>query len=77
MLFGEHEKNIGATDRIIRLIFGIVLLAYAWWQSSWIPLVLALFTLYEAFASWCVVYQLIGKNTCPLHQKNKTNNFKR
>lgn len=25
-----------------------------------------LFTIYEGFAGWCVFYQLIGRNTCPL-----------
>lgn len=63
------QKNIGTQDRLFRLFIGLILLAYAWWQSSWIALALALFTFYEAYASWCLFYQLIGKNTCPTNLK--------
>lgn len=63
------KKNIGTTDRIIRLLIGIALLALAWWQGSWILLAFALFTFYEALASWCVLYALFGKNSCPIDRK--------
>lgn len=67
---GEYlmKKNIGTFDRLIRLAIGIILLAYAWWQSSWIALAAALFTFYEALAGWCILYQLIGKSSCPINQ---------
>jgi hypothetical protein len=65
------EKNIGTVDRLMRLFIGILLLAFAWWQSSWIALALALFTFYEAFASWCLFYQILGKNTCPMNRRKK------
>ena len=58
-------KNIGTLDRIIRVVIGLLLLAYAIWQGSWIALGFAIFTFFEAFMSWCILYQLIGKNTCP------------
>lgn len=58
------KQNIGTADRMIRLSLGIILLGYAWWQSSWIALAFALFTFYEALASWCLLYQLMGKNSC-------------
>lgn len=60
------KKNIGTQDRIIRFVIGLLLLALAWWQMSWIALALALFTFYEALASWCIFYQLIGKSSCPI-----------
>lgn len=60
------KKNIGTADRLIRLALAIILLFCAWWFSSWIALGLGLFTLYEAAASWCVLYQILGKNSCPL-----------
>lgn len=63
------QKNIGTTGRLIRLGIAILLLLYAWWQSSWIALTASLFTFYEVFASWCIVYQLLGKNTCPIDSK--------
>lgn len=60
-------KNIGTSDRILRLIFGILLLAFAWWQTTWLAFAFALFTFYEALTSWCVFFHLIGKNTCPVN----------
>ncbi|WP_068471012.1 YgaP family membrane protein [Candidatus Protochlamydia phocaeensis] len=60
------KKNIGTPDRVIRLLISLVLFFFAWWLPSWIVLALALFTLYESLAGWCIFYQLIGKNTCPL-----------
>lgn len=64
------KQNIGTFDRLIRFAIGIILLIVAWWQASWIALALALFTFYEALAGWCLFYQLIGKNSCPI-DRNK------
>jgi Protein of unknown function (DUF2892) len=63
------KKNIGTTDRLIRFIIALALFAYAWWEKSWIAFGLGLFTLYEAMASWCILYQILGKNSCPLDKK--------
>lgn len=63
------KKNIGTADRLVRLAIAVVLFIYAWWAWSWLALLFGLFTLYEAIASWCVLYQLIGKNTCPINHK--------
>lgn len=68
------QKNIGPKDRIIRFIMAIILFALAFWQGSWIIGFFALFTLYESLASWCVFYQLIGRNSCPI-KKNDKNKF--
>ncbi len=65
------KKNIGKSDRIIRFILACGLFVLAFWLQSWILAAFGLFTLYEALASWCVLYQLIGKNTCPLSTKPK------
>lgn len=62
-------KNIGTPDRLFRLAIAILLLIYAWWQSSWIALGFSLFTFYEALASWCILYQILGKNSCPIKKK--------
>lgn len=63
------EKNIGTADRILRLSFGLVALALAAWFHSWILLAVALFCFYEALASWCLFYQLIGRNSCPTDRR--------
>lgn len=60
------KKNIGTTDRLVRLILACLLLGLAIFYQSWILAAAGLFTLYEAFAGWCVFYQLIGKNSCPV-----------
>jgi hypothetical protein len=64
------KKNIGNKDRLIRLIIAIILFILAWWLESWIILGVAVFTLFEAFASWCIWYQMMGKNSCPI-EKNE------
>jgi hypothetical protein len=64
------KKNLGTSGRLLRLSFGLLLLIVAWAMGSWIIFALSLFTFYEAFASWCIIYQLLGKNSCPI-EKNK------
>ena len=59
------KKNIGKPDRILRLIVGLLLLVWAYVQMSWILLILGLFTLFEASMSWCILYQILGKSSCP------------
>lgn len=60
------KPNIGTPDRLLRLGLAIGILIYAWWASSWLALAAALFTFYEAIAGWCVLFQLLGKNSCPI-----------
>ncbi len=63
------RKNINTTGRLLRLSVGILLLMYAYWQRSWIALVFAIFTLFEALMSWCVVYQILGIRSCRVKKK--------
>ncbi len=60
------KKNIGTPDRLLRLAIAIVLLILAYLNSSWILLLAGGFVLFEATFSWCIMYQLLGKNSCPL-----------
>lgn len=66
MLF---PKNIGSSDRILRLVMALILFGLAWWQSSWILLGAALFVLFESLRGWCVFYQIMGKNSCSIKRK--------
>ena len=64
-------KNIGTFDRIVRLIIGVIFVVFAVVVTAalWVKIalgILALFCFYEVLASWCLFYQLIGKNTCPI-----------
>lgn len=68
-------KNIGTPDRLLRLAFAILLAIAAYRAESLLwQLVLvagALFCLFQALTSWCVVYALLGKSTCPMPNSPK------
>jgi hypothetical protein len=62
-------SNVGSIDRIIRVVVGLVLIAYAipigfhqtgWNWTGWIGVV---FLLTAAFA-YCPAYRLFGMSTC-------------
>jgi len=54
------EKNIGKTDKVIRLIVGLVALALAFIYSYW-WLILAVIGLVTSFTGKCPVYSLFSK----------------
>jgi len=58
------KKNIGSTERIIRIIAGagILSLAFAGPQSPWAYL--GIIPLATGLAGWCPPYALLGKSTC-------------
>lgn len=64
------KPNIGTADRILRLVFAILLAGLAIQADSTLWRVVfalgSLFCVYQALTSWCVLYALMGKNTCPL-----------
>lgn len=63
-------QNIGSFDRIVRLSIGVLLLLIGWYSRSGMLVLAGMFALYEGLASWCIVYQVLGINTCPLKQRN-------
>jgi hypothetical protein len=62
-------KNLGSIDRVIRISIGLLFVLFGWYSGSGMAILGGIFALYEGFASWCVVYQLFGINTCPVKQK--------
>ena len=60
------KPNIGTNDRIARLIIGVVLISLAVIYKSTFMALGGLFSIYEAVSSWCVFYQILGRNTCPI-----------
>lgn len=65
------KKNIGTTDRIVRLILGMLLISSVFIVSGgiWLKIALGVFGLFviaEAVSGWCVLYKLLGRNTCPV-----------
>ena len=65
------KPNIALKGRILRFSVALLLLAFAIWKHSLIALIASLFTFFEACFSWCIVYQLLGKNECPINRKKK------
>lgn len=63
------KKNVGTLDRIIRIILGLALIiaaatgAIGWW--GWIGIV----PLATGLMSSCLLYSLLGINTCPVGKK--------
>ncbi len=60
-------RNVGTLDRILRVIVGLALIAFAvlqpdvsWAWIGWIGIVPIL----TAVAGWCPAYRLIGASTC-------------
>ncbi|PPB81725.1 Protein of unknown function (DUF2892) [Albidovulum inexpectatum] len=64
------KHNVGTTDRIIRIVVGLALIA--WWYFSpgmglrWLPLVLGIIALATGLLSTCPLYSILGINTCPM-----------
>ena len=65
------KANVGTIDKVLRIIVGLVLIAYAiplgfpktsWNWVGWIGIV----PIATAFMSFCPLYTLLGINTCPL-----------
>lgn len=60
------KSNVGGVDRVLRILVGIVLIALAatgtvgWW--GWLGAVPLLTGLFGS----CLLYQLLGINTCPI-----------
>jgi len=57
------DKNVGAIDRILRIIAGAVLISLVFvgpqTQWGWIGII----PIVTAFAGWCPAYRLIGLRT--------------
>ncbi len=63
------RKNIGKTDRIIRLVIGVVIGAIGIFYQTWWGL-LAILPLGTAAFSFCGLYRLLGINTCQVDPKS-------
>jgi hypothetical protein len=69
------KKNIGNTDRFVRVMFGIILLIIfmsgaitnSLW--NWIILAVSLVLIITAFATFCPLYALLGKSSCEVKRK--------
>lgn len=66
------KNNVGNTDRIIRVIVGVVVLAlfFVFPDSGWRWLALIGFVpLVTGLMGSCLIYTVFGLSTCPLEHK--------
>lgn len=56
------KQNIGNTDKIIRIILGIVIAVLGYYNKSWWGLI-AVIPFLTAFISFCPLYLIFGINT--------------
>jgi ABC-type polysaccharide/polyol phosphate export permease len=61
------KNNVGAADRIIRAVLGVVLIAvffmYPDMAWKWVALIVGLILLFTAVISSCVIYSILGIRT--------------
>ena len=57
------KKNMGNTDRVIRIIIAVVVAALGFYFKSWWGL-LAIVPLATALIRWCPLYLPFGIKTC-------------
>jgi len=55
-------KNVGKTDKVIRIIVGVVIAALGIYYGSWWGLI-AIIPLATAFAGSCLLYRVFGTST--------------
>ncbi|HMM55610.1 MAG TPA: DUF2892 domain-containing protein [Candidatus Desulfobacillus sp.] len=59
------KANVGGIDRILRVIIGVALIAWALMGGpvwAWIGII----PLATGLAGTCLLYKLLGLNTCPI-----------
>lgn len=59
------KKNVGTTDKIIRIVIGLGIAAAGIYYQSWWGL-LAIIPLATAFVGICGLYSIFGISTCPV-----------
>ncbi len=62
-------KNIGQTDKIIRIIAGVILISLDLFEVvtgsfSWVLSVVAIILIATALLNFCPLYKVLGKSTC-------------
>lgn len=59
----KFEHNIGAKDKKVRMISGVVLLAVSLFTASILMLVVGLVLVGTSYSGWCPAYSGFNKNT--------------
>jgi predicted RND superfamily exporter protein len=59
------KSNIGKTDRIVRVVIGLIVIAVGYYFSSWWGAI-GLLPIFTAAIGWCGLYNLFGISTCKI-----------
>ncbi len=59
------KSNIGKTDRIIRVLIGLIVIAVGVYLKSWWGAI-GLVPILTAATGWCGLYTLFGISTCKI-----------
>ncbi len=67
-------KNVGQTDKIIRIVLALILFALDYFEVvkgsfSWILDVVAIILLVTAFLNFCPIWKVLGKSTNTIDNK--------
>jgi hypothetical protein len=62
------KKNVGKTDKIVRIVIGVVILAVGYYFKSWWGLI-GLVPILTAAIGWCPAYLPFGISTCKAKKK--------
>ena len=60
------KQNIGKTDRIIRVLIGLIVIAVGAYFKSWWGAI-GLLPIFTAALGWCGLYTLFGISTCKVN----------
>lgn len=58
------KTNVGATDKIIRIVIGIVLIVLGVLNTAWWLVIIGLIPLITGLIGYCPLYTLLGISTC-------------
>lgn len=62
------KTNIGSTDKIIRLVLGVLIGGLGYYYHAWWGL-LAIIPIATALINFCPLYAIVGMNTCEVPKK--------
>lgn len=57
--------NIGTTDKIVRVITGLIVIAVGCYLNTWWGLI-GLLPIFTSIIGWCGLYTLLGISTCKI-----------
>ena len=69
------KKNVGTTDRIVRIVVAVVIAALFLTKTLTLATTLGIILavvgvifLFTGLVSWCAIYQLVGASTCQVEE---------